>query len=82
MFGKNAIQLLISPKETAELSIKAGIMISSINIARDIEKAYLELETCNDCKWLHYGVLAAIFESGRIQGIREERARKRGLCNE
>ena len=31
-----------------------------------------------DKLWYHYCLLAAIFDGGRIQGIREERARRKG----
>ena len=84
MIEKKHTKELITPEEIVSITGRAGT-IDSINRARDIEQAFLELNKGSDCsgnKWTYYCLLSAIYDGGRIQGIREERARKRGLCNE
>lgn len=79
MIGKKTTKLLISPEEIVEICDKAGT-IDSIDIARAVEKAYLALNSVTsdkDC-WLYYCLIATIYDAGRIQGIREERAHRKG----
>lgn len=67
---------MITPLEAAELSSKYGTM-DDINRADDIYKAYLKCKgNENISRWHFLRAIAAIYTAGRIQGIREERARR------
>lgn len=79
MIEKKHTKELITPEEIVSITGRAGT-IDSVDRARDIEQAFFELnkgKACNDSKWAYYCLLSAIYDGGRIQGIREERARQR-----
>lgn len=80
MIEKTDTRLLISPDEVVKICDRAGT-IDSIDIAKDIEDAFLELNSTkseSDKKWLYYKLLATIYDGGRMQGIREMRNRQKG----
>lgn len=68
---------LITPHEAAELSDKYGTT-DDIYRADDIYKAFIELKGSeSDNRWKFLYAIAAIYTAGRIQGIREERSRRK-----
>ena len=78
MIQKNKPKEMITAAAIAEICSRAG-SVKSIERALAIEKAMKKLHpTTNkfekDC--LKYLILGAIYDGGRIQGIREERARR------
>lgn len=77
MIGKkNERPLYITAQEIAEITDRAGT-VDSIMIADEIQAAVLKLQEgkVTDRRWLYSLIIAAIYDGGRIQGIREERAR-------
>ena len=71
-------EIMIEVEEIVRLSELTTVI--SIDLARAIEKAYKRFydpKAEKDKLWYHYCLLAAIFDGGRIQGIREERARRK-----
>lgn len=81
MIQKENIPELISAEEAAAISYRAGT-ISSMDRAREIMDAYLKLEPLtDDQKYYAYCVLATIYDAGRIQGIREERLKRKNKNN-
>ena len=66
--GKKIIQL-ITPDEAIKLFCYARVQ--EISIARDLYKAYKKQATEESVLFL----LAFIYDTGRVPGIREERAR-------
>ncbi|WP_028518155.1 hypothetical protein [Ruminococcus flavefaciens] len=80
MIEKKNTPIMIVPEEIVSICDRAGT-IDSINMARLIEQAFMELEstkTCHDQTWNYYRLISTIYDAGRIQGIREERAHRRG----
>ena len=78
MIEKKNTKEMITAQEIVAICDKAGT-IDSIDRARAIEQAFLELnkDDNTDSKWKYYCMLAAIYDGGRIQGIREEKARQK-----
>jgi hypothetical protein len=77
MIGKkNDRPLYITAQEIAEITDRAGT-IDSIMIADEIQAAVLKLQEgkITDRRWLYSLIISAIYDGGRIQGIREERAK-------
>lgn len=77
MIGKkNDRPLYITAQEIAEITDRAGT-IDSIMIADEIQAAVLKLQggKTTSRRWLYSLIIAAIYDGGRIQGIREERAK-------
>ena len=82
MIGKRDESQMITAKEAVTISLKAGT-VTSMNRALDIidtlratAPKFRAWTACGD-KWSFYVALAAIYDAGRIQGIREERAKNR-----
>jgi hypothetical protein len=78
MIEKKETPIMIVPAEIVEICDRAGT-IDSIDMAILIERSFRELEStkaCHDWKWNYYRLLSTLYDVGRIQGIREERARK------
>lgn len=68
---------LIAPQEAAALSAKFGTT-NDIYRANDIYKEFMKLKDSeSDNCWKFLRAIAAIYTAGRIQGIREERRKKR-----
>lgn len=76
MVQKTTPKELITPAEIAAICKKAGTT-DSIDRAIAIEKAVKEnvSQDVSDL-WLHLLVIGAIYDGGRIQGIREERTKR------
>jgi len=74
MKNKNGYAELITPQEVLDLS--HTFTTQSIHIAKDIADFH-EQKKGNSCvildDWNFYCMLSAIWEAGRINGIREER---------
>ena len=51
--------------------------IECMQRAEEIETAWRREDHTGDRLFAYYGMLGAIYEAGRIQGIRDERARRR-----
>jgi len=76
MIGKNGmINELIDISEGIRISRKAGTS-GDICRASEIYKAYVEAYKSDDTLFTHLCALSAVYITGRIQGIREERAKK------
>lgn len=78
MIGKNgSINELIAPTEGVRISHTAGTS-DDICRAREIYTAYTETyKSDSDTLFTHLCALSAVYLTGRIQGIREERERQR-----
>ena len=80
MVGKRDFPELITPQEAAELCARYGTT-ECIERGRNIAEAVKQRETesgwNNDPYWIYYVSLGTIYEAGRIQGIREERLKKK-----
>ena len=69
--------LLISPEEAVTLSRERTI--SDIRIAEAIEKIHIaEYSNDDDVRWVYLTLLSTIWNAGRVQGIREERQKRKG----
>lgn len=78
MVGKQDTVILIDPEEVAELSRRAGTL-ESMYIAVDVIASYLKCSASSvgsALSWEQLCALAAVYDAGRIQGIREERAKR------
>ena len=84
MIEKKDHPLLISAEEVAEICGKAGTTES-------IDRALNIIAACKKCAvpsnafgltWERLCLIASIYDGGRIQGIREERARQQAKCKE
>ena len=74
---RRSIELLASPEEVISIYRKHGT-ISSLHAAEAIWKAWrLHGRTTGDAVYDFDCLLGAIFEAGRVQGIREERFRRK-----
>ena len=68
---------LITPQEAAALSDKFGTN-DDIYRADDIYKEFMKLKSSeSDNLWKFLCAIGTIYTAGRIQGIREERRKKR-----
>ena len=68
---------LITPQEAAALSAEFGTT-DDIFRAEEIYNEFLKLKgAVNDTRWKFMCAIGAIYTAGRIQGIREERRKKR-----
>ena len=79
MVGKRDFPELITPQEAAELCSSYGT-IESMERGRSIAEAVRQSESkhgYNDPYWIYCVSLGTIYEAGRIQGIREERLKKK-----
>lgn len=79
MVGKRDFPELITPQEAAELCSSYGTT-ESMERGRNIAEAVRQSESkksYNDPHWVYYVSLGTIYEAGRIQGIREERLKRK-----
>ena len=80
MVQKNATPELITPEEAAELTHKAGTVDDSIR-GEAIYNTYIETtppeKIAKYRSFVTFCAIGAIYAAGRIQGIREERQRRR-----
>lgn len=68
---------LISPQEAVALALKFST-VQSAYIAEDIEREYMkQTEGEKSPRWRYGWLLATLYNAGRIQGIREERQRRK-----
>jgi len=68
---------LITPQEAAALSDKFGTT-DDIYRADDIYNEFMKMKDSeSDNRWKFLRAIAAIYTAGRIQGIREERSRRK-----
>ena len=78
MISKKGIPAYITPEEAAQISRKAQT-IDDIDTALSIKQAYMQLAAAENSALTDFDelkALAAVYQGGRIQGIREERAAK------
>ena len=79
MISKKGIPAYITPEEAAQISRKAQT-IDDIDTALSIKQAYMQLAAAENSALTDFDelkALAAVYQGGRIQGIREERAAKK-----
>lgn len=74
MIGENIPQTLITPQEISVL--RKYITLDELQKAAEVVRA-LQLRPSGDPTSDYYCMLSAIYAVGRIQGIREERARRK-----
>jgi len=74
MISKTTAPLLISAEEVAKLFKRAGT-VGSVERAIAIQRAYSAISSY-ESSLESLLVLGAIYDGGRIQGIREERAKR------
>lgn len=78
MVGKSPIQQLIKPDEAIQLFRYA--CASEMLIAKSLYFFYRDQKKDNgDIVWDFISALSFIYDTGRVQGIREERAKKKGM---
>lgn len=80
MIGKNNTPALVDIKEDTRIARDYGtvdIVTLALAIYNEALKPRIGKPDEQDYKWLRACALAAIFDVGRMQGIREERARRR-----
>lgn len=58
--------------EDAEKAVN-GVNLTELNQARDFYEAHLKEHP----EWSEIGALAVVFAAGRVDGVRQERARRR-----
>lgn len=75
MQGKRTPPTMINPVETVELCLQYGT-IDSGSIAVEIANRYEE-RTPYTGRYRLFCLLGTVYEAGRLQGIREERARRK-----
>lgn len=76
MTGKAPIQRLIAPAEAMELFRYAGIQ--EMYIAKDLYDFYrAQKGRHSDSLWDMMCLLSFVYDTGRVQGIREERAKRK-----
>ncbi len=77
MLGKREAPDMITAKEAVAISTKSGT-IDEIYIAIEIIEEYERLNFAPNDKWYNMACMyATLFEAGRIQGVREERYRRK-----
>ena len=76
MTGKTLPAQMITLEEA--LSLFEHSTVEEIMRAKDLCDAYQEANPCKDAdfQWKFFNLLSFIYGAGRIQGIREERAKK------
>lgn len=80
MTGKAPIQQLIAPAEAMELFKYAGVR--EMYIAKDLYDFYrAKRERNSDSLWDMMSLLSFIYDTGRVQGMREERAKRKERYN-
>lgn len=80
MTGKAPIQQLVAPDEAMELFKYAGIR--EMYIAKDLYDFYrAQKGRDSDSLWDTMSLLSFIYVTGRIQGMREERAKRKERYN-
>lgn len=80
MTGKAPIQQLVAPDEAMELFKYAGIR--EMYIAKDLYDFYrAQKGRDSDNLWDTMSLLSFIYDTGRIQGMREERAKRKERYN-
>lgn len=78
MNGKHLPPVLIEPQES--LALSDYIKIEEINRVKLLYVAYRATKGVHkDTLWDFFKVLSFMYDTGRIQGIREERAKKRSF---
>lgn len=77
MISKKESPQLITTEEAVTLCIKFATL-DDVYTAEDIYLAYMDkVKDTRDESYAEMCALAAIYSAGRIQGIREERAKRR-----
>lgn len=80
MTGKVPIQQLITPAEAMELFRYAGIQ--EMHIAKDLHDFYRTQKwRYSDSLWDMMSLLSFVYDTGRVQGMREERAKRKERYN-
>lgn len=80
MTGKAPFQQFIEPAEAMRLFRYAGCQ--EIRIAKDLHDIYREQrEETGDSLWDMMCLLSFVYDTGRVQGIREERAKRKECYN-
>lgn len=80
MTGKAPIQQLVAPAEAMELFRYAGIQ--EMHIVKDLYAFYrAQKGRHSDILWDMMSLLSFIYDTGRVQGMREERAKRKGRYN-
>lgn len=80
MTGKAPIQQLITPAEAMELFKYASVW--EMYIAKDLYDFYgAKRERNSDSLWDMMSLLSFIYDTGRVQGMREERAKRKERYN-
>lgn len=80
MTGKAPIQQLITPAEAMELFKYAGVC--EMYIAKDLHDFYrAQRGKHSDSLWDMISLLSFIYNTGRVQGMREERAKRKERYN-
>lgn len=80
MTGKVPIQQLITPAEAMELFRYAGIQ--EMHIAKDLHGFYMTQKgRYSDSLWDMMSLLSFVYDTGRVQGMREERAKRKERYN-
>lgn len=69
-------QLLITPEEAVQLSEHTLLHYNALDFAKSSEAAFNEIYPDCDPLFLYFCIINAVFEAGRVQGIREERQRR------
>jgi hypothetical protein len=80
MTGEAPIQQLIAPAEAMELFRYAGIQ--EMYIAKDLHDFYrAQRGRDSDSLWDMLSLLSFVYDTGRVQGVREERAKRKERYN-
>lgn len=81
MVGEMPITELISPQEA--LSLSQFITAGEISIAMDLITTYLQQNPLREnCKWDIMLLITYVYSTGRVQGIREERQKRKNSQND
>lgn len=68
-------EILVDPKQMAEIALKeAGFASERIGVS--VYNEYMKLDADTDLTIRRAFAIGAVFEAGRVQGMREERARR------
>lgn len=77
MVGKLEITQRVTPAEALE--IFKNSTLEELYIAMDLYQAFKQTRECdNDRLWDLLSLVSFAYVTGRVQGIREERAKKKG----